>query len=270
MHFLCLMFIQQTSISTPFIYPTKEMIMQYQKTEDSLNKNLVALFDEWRTTLQDNGLAVADFVTDGFYPYYTMQKKKVLFIGRESLGLAGEDYISFLYPEYKQGCIGDTNINNCQFHALMLYHAWALNNNLPEWRNIPYASELASQFATEEGFSFAFMNLSKLSNESDSWQADWPLIDSFIKNSNHPTKNFFNEQIRILNPDIIITMNLEGRIEALGEHEYLADKSNGNVAYYNLFVDGNTIPLYDMFHFSAPGKSGESDYYLPLKKLLAE
>lgn len=244
--------------------------MQYLETEKSLNKNLTELFDEWQTTLQANGLSVADFVTDGFYPYYTMQKKKILFIGRESLSLAGDDYISILYQSYKHGSLGDTNINRCKFHALMFYHAWAINNNLPEWRDIPYASELTSQFATKDGFSFAFMNLSKFSNESDSWKADWPLIDSFIKNSNHPTKNLFNEQIRILNPDIIITMNFEGRIATLGEHEYLSDKSNGNVACYNLFVNGNAIPLYDMFHFSAPSKSGESDYYLPLKKILTE
>lgn len=152
----------------------------------------------------------------------------------------------------------------------MFYLSWALNNDLPEWKDIPYASELVNQFATEQGFSFAFMNMSKLSNESDSWQADWSLIDAFIDASKHPTRNLFNEQISILNPDIIITMNLQDRIKALGESEQVAEKSNSNIHCYNLLVDKNKIPLYDMFHFSAPGKSGEPDFYLPLKKLLTE
>lgn len=244
--------------------------MQYKNAENAINDELLTLFEEWRTTLQANGLVVSDFVKDGFYPYYTVQKKKILFIGRECLSLGGEDYIGVLGGAYKNGSLGNNSIDGNQFHSLILYIAWALNNNLPEWQDIPYASELANQFATEEGFSFSFMNLSKFSNDADDYQADWPLIDSFVDNSKHPAKNFFNEEIRILNPDMIITMNLQGRLKALGDCEHIPVKSNDNVYVYNISVDGKQIPLYDMFHFSAPSKSPEQNYYVPLKQLLLE
>lgn len=244
--------------------------MQYTDIEANINRKLVVLFDEWRETIQSNGLCCDDFVADGLYPYFSEQNKKILFIGRESLGLSGCDYIEALYDDYKKGRIDDDSINSYKFHSLMFYLSWAINNSFPDWKTIPYASELADQFAIQGGFSFAFMNLSKFSNESDSWQADWALIDSFIDVSKHPTKNFFNEQIRLVNPDIIITMNLQGRLQALGSLDVIDHTSNANICCYLLSVDGKKIPLYDMFHFSAPNKKGDGNYYTPLKTAMTD
>ena len=51
------------------------------------------LFREWHQHFANNSSALEkhvadDMVFDGFYPHYFSQKKRVLFIGRESRGLS--------------------------------------------------------------------------------------------------------------------------------------------------------------------------------------
>lgn len=51
--------------------------------------------------------------------------------------------------------------------------------------------------------------------------------------------NYINEQIKILNPDLIVTMNLGRKIKYLGDFERIEKR------FY----------IYDAFHFSALSKS---------------
>lgn len=70
------------------------------------------------------------YITDGFYPEYTQQNKKILFIGKEGLELGGNDYIEKLFTAYQTKFIGETYprpINSYQFHSTMLYIAYAVN-----------------------------------------------------------------------------------------------------------------------------------------------
>lgn len=106
------------------------------------------------------------------------------------------------------------------------------------------------------------MNLSKFSNDSDNWQANWALIDSFTTAFKDEVVNYFNKEIEILNPDLIITMNLEGRLSVLGQVELL--KPGSALSYHQLTVNERQIPLFDTYHFSAIGKSGEHDFYNPI------
>ena len=242
--------------------------IEYPEYEIELIERLANLFKDWHEEAQKkkfiSDYSADDMVFDGIYPYYLNQKKKVLFIGRESLGINGLNYIEVLYHAYKKNHIGDKHINQNKFHYLMFYIAFGANNEFPNWDEIPAASEMSATFAQNDGLSFAFMNLSKLSNESDGWKADWNLIDSFINAFADSSVNYFNKEISIINPDLIITMNLENRLKVLGTIE--PNDYGSDISKYDLKVDDKIIPLIDLFHFSAPGKSPKDNYYDIIKK----
>ena len=65
----------------------------------------------------------------------------------------------------------------------MLYLAYGIMNNFPSWNNVPKASEIAKNFATTSGISFAFMNISKTSNKSESYKRNSANINQSIKDA---------------------------------------------------------------------------------------
>ncbi len=250
------------------------------------------LFREWHQHFASarSGLdrEVADgMVFDGFYPHYFNQKKRILFIGREAREIAGYNYLELLYAAYRSGKkIGSQHLNVNKFHSRMLYVAYGLTNGtpinvdshlenqsgvslgvpsamrFPTWKDIPWASEIGNTFGTASGVSFAFMNISKLSNEGEmSAQADWSTINRVHQLSTEG-RNFVKEQIDILEPHIIVTMNLGEKIHALGELTLI--RSSPVAQTYWLNVSGNRTLLIDTFHFSAWKKDDERDYYNPI------
>ena len=168
------------------------------------------------------------------------------------------------YKEYKQ--IGKIPLNRANTHNRMFYITYGLLHQ-PEckcYHDMPRASEIADDFATNKGVSFAFMNLSKFSNESGGWKSDWNLINRFVLASKNEKCNFYNKEIELLDPDVIITMNFGAeKIEVLGEYsDYLYGE---DVSSYNLKVgDDKEIPLFDMWHFAAVRKNFDKSYYSPL------
>lgn len=80
-------------------------------------------------------------------------------------------------------------------------------------------------------------------------------------------RNLFNEQIELIDPDLIITMNLQGLLRELGELEAL-ETTHPKVNQYRLLTTNKSILLFDTFHFSARSKSPEHDYYLPLRTIM--
>lgn len=227
----------------------------------TLNTLFAAWYNNARQMIFESNRTADDIVFDGFFPYFNKQSSKVLFIGRESLGLTGDHYLDLLHGCYKVGRVGDKSLNQTQFHALMLRIAYGLNHNCCLWSDIPAANEIAKTFATADGISFAFMNLSKFSNESDQYQADWPLIDSFTQAFSQLKENYFNKQIEIINPDIIVTMNLEKRLKVLGELSLL--EYTPNAAYFRLKCAGRDLLIMDLHHFSAV-KTHEENFYIPI------
>jgi hypothetical protein len=175
--------------------------------------------------------------------------------------MTGDHYLDCLHSCYKEGKVGEKTLNQSQFHALMLRISYGLNNNNSPWHKIPAAKQIAEQFATERGISFAFMNLSKFSNDSGHYQADWPLIDNFISSFTNQAENLFNTEIEIIDPDIIVTMNLERRLETLGELTTL--EYTPNAAYYKIKCGKKSILLMDLYHFSA-AKNHEEAFYTPI------
>jgi len=140
--------------------------------------------------------------------------------------------------------------------------AWGIANEIPEWQEIPYASEISDAFGIADGLSFAFMNISKMSNESEnSRQSDWVTINAAHELSVR-VRNFQRDQVAILEPHIVVTMNLGGKLSTLGKRSLIRESEQANS--YWLDTDGHLSLLIDTFHFSAPRKKGEADYYQPI------
>lgn len=211
-----------------------------------------------------------DMVCDGFYPYYFEQPRRILFIGREARDISGFNYIELLYSAYKKTkMIGTQALNASRFHSRMFYLTYGIMNNFPEWRDIPYASVIADTFAESGGLSFAFMNISKFSNDGSNWQSDWDVINvSHDVSASGAGRNFLQEEIALLEPHVVVTMNLGAKIESLGSLSPISDGSLPRAFWLDTI--GNRSLLVDAWHFSAPRKRDIPDYYEPIKGMVTK
>lgn len=241
--------------------------LEFSKDEQIINNKLNDLFKEWVSDAKNKTLPESyhaeDLVFEGIYPAYLAQPLKILFVGRESLGISGDNYIDIMYHHYKSHYIGGKHINNHPTHRRCMKIAYGLINDHPIYESIPDADLIANDFGTSKGISFSIMNISKFSNESDDYRSDWQLINNFI--SLFSGENYSAKQIEITDPDLIISMNLEGKIDKLGENEFV-DYSNG-VAYRKLIIGNKTYNVLDTYHFSAV-KNDNSDFYEPIIAML--
>jgi len=244
----------------------------YTPREREMNQKLNELFAEWHFCLKAGATAgnfnpewPAWFVTDGFYPLYTEQKKKILFLGRESYGLAGHSYIDELYGYYKGNTVGGATVGQYPFHRRLFYVAWGLTHDCQPWSEIPVISDLAVSLAEPGGFSFAFMNFCKLSNETEaSTRLNESAVAAFLECSKAAGGDFFNREIGILEPDLIITMKFrEEWLNSLGEIRSLPS-SNAELGQFQLKVGGRDILLLNSFHYSERFKKDKDDYYDPV------
>ena len=240
----------------------------YRSSEEKMLKGKVArLFEKWSEAINSSKNLPKDvkesFVTDGFYPGYLKQKDKVLFLGRESLSVEG-DFMECLYNAYREGYVGGKHINKYQMHYLQFYIAFGFNHSFCAWKDIPFAQELAAKMGDDDGLSFAFINASKFSNWSENWQLDGKLVSQSLSASREG--KYLARQIEILHPDVICSMNALGLAgDQLGEYEYIKELSNHDLAVHDYkFMDGSVVPLFDMWHFSAPRKSPFDNYYKPI------
>ena len=243
----------------------------FSEGEKAVNRQLNCLFDQWSKELGRlwDGYNADYFVTDGFFPAYHQQRPRVLFIGREVLDIMGQSYINIFLQAFKQNLVGgktlNKSLNRHSFYRRIFKITYGLTHGCPDWKDIPPASVMADTFGTPEGISFAFMNLSKLSHEyadNPAWKADMTLMDSFVQKTSECGQNYFQREIEILDPDIIITMNLEQWLSALGTiHQ--RESLSPDVAMYALELPKRAIPLLDCWHFSAI-KRDLDNFYRPV------
>lgn len=225
---------------------------------------LEKLFQAWHHSF-DSALSpkVADaMVFDGFYPHYFGQRKRVLFIAWESRQISGRNYLDVLYPSYrKTKRIGRTrHLNQDKFHSRLIRIAWGINHGMKPWQEVPPASVIGDSFGAEHGLSFAFMNVSKLSNESDRHTADRETINTAYRLSTHQ-RNFVSEEVAAFEPHIVITMNLQDKLAALGSLTRI--EPSGAVRSFWLESGGHRSLLIDGFHFAARKKAA-ADFYEPI------
>ncbi len=239
----------------------------YPENEKTKLAELETLFRAWHQHFADNeaalpaGQKAGDMVFDGFYPHYFSQKWRILFIAREARQIAGLNYLDVLFSAYRTGKrIGEQHLNVNQIHSRMLYIAYGILNGMAEWKDIPYASKIGDSFGSAEGVSFAFMNISKLSNEADAWQSDWNAINSAHRLSSS-SRSFNEDEVKIMEPHIVITMNLGEKLASLGQRTEIG--ASDGVRSFWLESGGHRSLLLDTFHFSSR-KDPITEIYLPV------
>ena len=237
--------------------------MNYPPEELGLKGKIDALMREWKKHCDGTPAWKGYFVSDGFFPYYTKQAVKILFIGRESCGLGGGvNYID----EY-------VGMNTPNFHDRLLYLAYGIINGKcseQDWLDMPNAGRLDKSLATPppDGFSYAFMNASKIDNHTGKSDLDKAQFNGFIEDE--ANREFIIEEIKLLDPDIIISANLGD----LGFFKYFNDKygiEEPNDKSLNtpdrfiryIALNGKSIPWIDGWHFSAHKNTFEC-FYKPI------
>ena len=252
----------------------------YPDNEKDLLKRTDAINDKvekaWQTYRKNNPGAYGvksndtDIVSDGFYPNYTTQPVKILFIGRESYDLAGCDYIEVFIDHYLNGRTGSEghkkNINRDKFHKMLIQVAYGIIHE-KNWNDIPSAFEICENRRIFDRLSFAFMNLSKLSHENTKpghRQTDWELVNTSLEMT-LKRENLILQEIAELNPDLIVCMNFErDRLcKVFGDNLKIFDNEWFR---YHLNINGKEILLLDQSHFSATRGVNEQEIFDSISK----
>lgn len=241
----------------------------YPDNEEPKLELLEGLLREWDQHFEKNNSAFINFGTDGmvfdgFFPYYFSQKFRILFIGQEAYDRGRCNYIAQNYRWFsKEHGVGSGHINRRKFESRMIKLAYGIINESRPWNDIPRASEIGSTFGKAGGLSFAFMNISKLSNDSGSTKANWAQITTAYRLSTEG-RNFIREEVAILEPDIVIGMCLGDDMlnNSLGPLEEFYKSEAANVFRYE--NAGRQTLVIDTWHFSARLKRAETDYYVPV------
>ena len=261
----------------------------YSPTEKQLLRQLDDLFKRWESTVGDKPDSGYWFIPDGFYPKYFSQKPRILYMARDAYDLYGADdergertYTEKFLRQYVDGRMDDGKrkdgicINRVKFHKMLIQVAYGIVHNC-HWSKVPYASEICAGGAVFDRVSFAFMNLCKWSHESDDKSkpgtgADWTAINEFMEKSLTTETNFFLQEIQLLQPDIIISMNLGPEIikRVFGEKVIQIDNTNPNCYAYSIEEAKNLNPILvlDSWHFSARNKKEQTEIYEPLLTVL--
>lgn len=245
---------------------------EYPESEFEKLSRINSLMQEWKSSLSKEEQEL--FVPDGFYPFYFSKKPRILFMAKEATGMQGLSYIDTLFECYKDyKLIGEKHINQYRFHARMMYMAYGILNNestLEDFQATPPAAKIGDTFGTKDGVSFAFMNISKSSNE-DGTYANKKLIET---SWNHG-KDFIKREIEILDPDVIISANVADKIIGiLGEPKVLKRIGGGeecDVCAQTIKANGKDILLLDCWHFSnIKHKKDFENFYNPVCEFLKQ
>ena len=249
------------------------LINIFPKNEKLKRKELHELLQDWEKTVA-SGNRNKQFSYDGFFPGYFNTFPKVLFIGREPKDQDGNDYIENTITQF-EGIMKEENVlnkcnNETQYWARILcIFSIIINNGLIEGKR---TFEIYESMI-KKNIGFAAINISKYINNSGKSSADIESINNFLVDSNLEITDYIRKQIKILNPDIIITAHLW---EEIGIDYYL-DKYFGvkeqvlNNEYTEWLVDvkinNNKIKLINLYHFSS-NKNDMNFYYAPISILI--
>jgi hypothetical protein len=247
-------------------------------------RQIVSLMEDWKSEIarnydpeyweEGNPISNSYFISDGFFPGYYNQEIKVLFIGRETRFMYEEgDWVHYMIKHFETD-----NQNNKLLARRLLYivHGIRSKGKL-EFEDVK--RKTADGIAKEiKDHGFAFMDISKYSNiNKDKPDADYHLINQFLKDSNLEKINYFQKEIEILNPDIIITLNLwNGKIDqkyldlCFGkiEWEKINDDIDGKVNVSNIILNGKNIKLLNTYSFTDYSHSDKEYFYDPVMEIL--
>jgi len=265
----------------------KDPIMkEFTGIEVEKRKEINSLMRDWKKSISSlevkikysddnkNYLAEDYFASDGFFPGYYSQKPKVLFIAREARWMASVEYHDYIATFIRIFFPRD-NQNRSQFTRRLLYIVEGIKNKgTLKFEKVKTADSIAKEMVGKNDYGYAVMNISKYSNDSKGGAvADKKLINSFLEHSHLEKRNFFQEELAILDPDVIITGNLwDGKIEqkyldlCFGEMKKI-DEIRGKAIVYEIRVSNKKIKLIDVYAF-ASRYSDKEYFYDPVMKLL--
>lgn len=257
--------------------------MAQDKLENEKSVALKNLLDDWakqistkpKIVFPDDGKAYPPesyFCYDGFFPGYFSQRQKVLFVARETRWISGENFCDTSREFFKKH-----NINSDNFWRKVLYMLYGIRNEgkIP-YAEIPYADDIAKQMVESTDFGFAVMQLSKYSNDSDNGsKRNIELMNRFLEDSELEKRNFFQEELALLNPDIMILANLwecgvkDDYLELCFPSKNFKNwKNYKNVANYGEYdLNGKNVRFINTYHFSSI-KSIENCFYNPVMEIL--
>lgn len=263
--------------------PADEFCAPLYETEYETNKynKLIELAQDW------NKPPISNFNMDGFYPFYYNQPVRILFVGREACYMAGKDYIKTVHDLLVNNNLSGWTVNQYPFHRRQFYLAYGIlrayaNGNtqpkFPEWDDVPSASNMASgenrifavnRATNDQSISWAFINLSKVSNESGDYRTS-PAYRSFVEDTTN--QKFLRKQIEILSPDLIISANVYELLDILGyEKDNGVDTQNKNCYFYppckSKITQKELPPFLNCYHFAAI-KSDRHSFYDPVCDVL--
>ena len=234
------------------------------------------LLADWKKVIQKNNPALAElFTLDGAFPGYASAFPKILFIGRESRFAPNGDRISSDLAWFKTLNSDDGLGAYWRRIISMVYLIQAGGKCAPE--QLPDARDILARMKATGNYGFAIMNISKyLNTADDSGTSNFKLINQFLADSDLGSRNFIQEEITLLEPDIIITANLwdcgikRKYIDMIFPPQSLStprfDRKK-NACLQNFRLNGRTIKRLDTYHFSTPGNDQEL-FYDPIAELL--
>ncbi|MDR2865656.1 MAG: hypothetical protein LBV68_08610 [Spirochaetaceae bacterium] len=210
------------------------------------------------------------FIADGFSPGYFNQKTKVLFIERETRGMCeNRDWFQQMIKNFKNTPNPNHNKNSFTRHLLYIVQGIKSEGKY-KYENLEEANDYAKEIVSTNDYGFAFMNMSKYSNWTPHFNADYDFINQFLEDSNLENRNYFREEIEILSPDVIITGNLwNGYIE----QKYL-DLCFGKVELKkvydmsNIVVNGKNVKILNTYHLADYSHKDKEDFYNPIMELI--
>ena len=194
--------------------------MTFSEAEQKKNDESNKLLNEWIEQVSKNKNTIDNgnvtkrsparcFAKDGFFPGYFNQKRKILFIGRETRKIGGYDF-----RDTTKECFEDylTDKNAWWRHLLRIVYGIKHNGQI-SFSKVPKATEIAEEMLETNDYGFALINISKFSNDSQNWQTNTSLVDRFLKDSELEKTDLFQRELKLLKPNIMITANLwDGKI----------------------------------------------------------
>lgn len=260
----------------------KDFVIHYFKGKElEKRKEINLLMQNWKKDVEKyrKDKRGCYFASDGFFPGY-YNKKRVLFIAREARWMTSDGYDDYISTFMKVFFPRD-NQNLNAFTRRILYIIYGVKNNGKlNFNDVKSktADCIAKEMLVTNDYGYAIMNMSKYSNErSDGGVANKKLINKFLSHSQLGSKNYFQEELQILLPDIIITGNLwNGIIDKdylnacfgvnIGEKKPIKSKNSADL--YEIKIEKKPIKLINTYHFASRNTSDKEDFYDPVMKLI--
>lgn len=247
------------------------------KADKTIYEKLEILFSDWKKCLSknlDSTTVKTLWNSDGIFPGYSKSKFKILFIGRENR----TDYVNS--ADFKK--IGQ----NLTFQKINEWRADDLPNRSQYWKrivrivygtknegkipleNVPEPNEVLKEMCEKNDYGFAHIEISKFANPSeDGGTSDVKTIRTFLENTD---LTFISKEIEIINPDLIITLNLWDN--SLKIQNYLSEiftncklsNESEKGKLYKTTINNKVYNIMDIYHLTAH-KTNE-EYYNPIMK----